>query len=322
METSKTILALISASLLLTACGEQDDTHVPSVPGLMVSTENVGNFNTQLLASDIDGNGRHRIVIGKITVAPAHAQDDADLDDESKIALMGGGIFSPDGKRMILGGLMDSERSQLIVLDADGRNARTAGTPGGGFGCAVVWSPDMTRIAYCHSDYGASNPRVAITDLRTDEVTEPGWNGMCPAIRWDLASSGFYCAGYDAGTDSSSLSHFSIATRQINVVQSNVPGEIEDISEDADFALIVRKPATGGRALVRRRFSTGEERLIFQSPDDNIGGRFVRPPDQFIAYAHIAGDSGPHYVHIGASAIAFTKMQVPAGTYVGDFYPE
>ncbi len=73
--------------------------------------------------------------------------------------------WSPDGRKIAFGRLEPGERSEIVVMNADGSGKRTLADGGG-----PVWSPDGRKIAFMKALPGAPDERVSRSSVRFHEI--------------------------------------------------------------------------------------------------------------------------------------------------------
>lgn len=126
----------------------------------------VSNEDYKLYTQNLDGSNRKRIYIRDVeeTITPiiwGKVNDETIMNRSSP-------RWSPDGTRIALVVDVATDQSQLIVMDADGRNAKTA-SPDPQMVGGPDWSPDGTKIAYTMAiSFFGTFTEIFITDLETD----------------------------------------------------------------------------------------------------------------------------------------------------------
>jgi TolB protein len=114
----------------------------------------------------MDGSNRKRIYIGDVeeTITPIIW---GNVSDET-IMNISSPRWSPDGTRIALVVDVAMDQSQLIVMDANGGNSKTA-SPDPQMVSGPDWSPDGTKIVYTMStSVFGTFMEVFVTDLETD----------------------------------------------------------------------------------------------------------------------------------------------------------
>ncbi len=172
------VRALITISitvLLLTSCNKNSvnpDTNSGCVNNPVTSDTSDGkvvfisNEDYKLYTQKLDGSNRERIYIRDVeeTITPiiwGNVNDETIMNRSSP-------RWSPDGTRIALVVDVAMDQSQLIVMDADGGNAKTA-SPDPQMVFEPDWSPDGARIAYAMStSFWGTFTEIFITDLETD----------------------------------------------------------------------------------------------------------------------------------------------------------
>lgn len=128
----------------------------------------VSNEDSKLYTQNLDGSNRKRIHIQNVeeTITPiiwGNINDETIMNRHSP-------RWSLDGKRIALVVDVATDQSQLIVMDTDGSNAKTASPDPQMVDCPD-WSPDGTKITYIMStSYWFTFTEVFVTDLTIDSV--------------------------------------------------------------------------------------------------------------------------------------------------------
>ncbi len=133
----------------------------------------VSKSDGKLYTQNLDGTDRKRIhIMGvKETITPIEI---GNINDKT-ILNISEPRWSPSGTKfaLVVGVAMD--QSQLIVMYADGRNAKTA-SPDPQMVGSPDWSPDGTKIAYTMStSYFGTFTEIFITDLEADTWKRLTW---------------------------------------------------------------------------------------------------------------------------------------------------
>lgn len=210
-----------------------------------------------------DGNGANRQRIHFDGAADSIPGNGAGLDVvDGEILALGPLRWSPDGRRLAVVVTLAFERSEVVVVDADGSNATVASVNTQIILSRPDWSPDGTRLAYAMSTLPlASGADVFQTDLTTSTVTRvtDGANVGGPggelryasdgeAVLWSKATSG----GDDPLADpKSAVKRIALGTGVITDVASSLEGEVQGLFRDGTRALVARNESldAGGRTV-------------------------------------------------------------------------
>lgn len=162
IHSLRALTTLFTAILLLASCNKNPvDSDTSSGKVVFVSSDD-GKLYTQ----NLDGSNRKHIYIRDVeeTITPILL---GNVNDET-IMNRSSPRWNPDGTRIALVVDVATDQSQLIVMDADGRNAKTA-SPDPQMVFEPDWSPDGTKIAYTMSiSFYGTFREIFITDLETD----------------------------------------------------------------------------------------------------------------------------------------------------------
>lgn len=158
---TKIIIILSLLVLLFISCNNPLDSSTGNGKVVFVSNEDY-----KLYTQNLDGSNRKRIHIQNVeeTITPILL---GNINDET-IMNRSDPRWSPDGTRIALVVDVAMDQSQLIVMDADGGNAKTA-SPDPQMVWCPDWSPDGTKIAYAlATSLWGTMTEIVITDLETD----------------------------------------------------------------------------------------------------------------------------------------------------------
>jgi hypothetical protein len=272
------------AALALAACADAP-TAAPALPAALeargaalrrdrlATIEIEGRFPA-LYFQNADGSGRFRVHFAHVRdrIAGNHPAELLPVRDETIMAL-GPAKWSPDGRQLAIVVTLGFDQSQVVVMNADGHNMRTASPNGQIILGDVDWSPDSRRIAYTMStEPNAGHVDLFATDLVKDEVrrlTTKGLFSVWDEYRWDASGSGLHFTEFEGWTadGTSRLSRVNHVTLAGELTGSalQIAGDPQGLARDGSWALVTRWPKEGDgsvRELARVRVGGGEETAL------------------------------------------------------------
>ena len=215
----------------------------------LATIEHEGFFPALYLQKGADEKGRVRVSFANVhdPIDGNHPLDLLPVDDAHILAL-GPAKWSPDGQQLAIVVTLAYDQSQVVVMNADGRNIRTASPNSQIVLGDVDWSPDSRRIAYVMSTLPhAGGVDLFVTDLVRDEVvrvTHDGRFSVFDEYRFDAAGTGLRLTQYEGRTEDevnrvSRVYHASL-DGTLTGVPAKVTGNPQGISRDGEWALVIR----------------------------------------------------------------------------------
>lgn len=293
LSTLRAAPALSLVVLALAACGDGTG------PGRSSTSDPVANkvavvelegARPALYIQKGDGSSRVRIHFdGAVDHIPDQSPYIPRLEDDHILAL-GPVRWSPDGSRLAVVVTLAYDQSMVVVIDADGTDARVASLNAQRIMTNVDWSLDGKHLVYGMSTRAhARGVDVFVTDLEHDRVRRitAGYElGLGAAVRFDQSGGGIYLVRWTGEQGAplfnvlSRVDHIRLADGVSTQIVRDVVGEIFDVSHDGTTALAIRHvgPIQLGdydKALVRLRLGTGMEQVL-------VGGGKLQ-------YARLAG---------------------------------
>ena len=283
-SATRSVVAALGAGLLLAACGD-DPATAPAAPVKPSGAVIVGALKNDRLAT-VEWEGRFPALylqdVGskeRVRVAFTNVHDKIDgnyppemlpVRDETIIA-MSNPKWSPDGQQLAVVVSVAFDQSQVIVMNADGRQLRTESVNGQIIMGDVDWSPDSRKIAYAMSTQNhGRGVDLFVTDLVTDKVqriTTDGRLGAYDQYRWDPSSTGLWYTQWESWADDgwnriARVYHASLDGR-VEGVPFKAIGDLQAISRDGRWGLTVRYGKGGRQEFVRLPLSRDvEERVL------------------------------------------------------------
>lgn len=220
------------------------------------------NGRPALYVQDADGGGRTRIHFAGAREMPGNPDLLPPLTDENVLAL-GPLAWSPDGARLAVVVTLAYDESELVVVSADGSDARVASLNTQIIMTAPDWSPDGTRLAYGMSTLPrAEGVQLFVTDLGAEtwrQVTSADPVGSAGTnVRWSADGEALYLWRTIGQTDGAShdwvsrISKVDAATGVATVLVDSVAGIVQHVARGGTWALLIRNvDQPSGQDLVR-----------------------------------------------------------------------
>jgi WD40-like Beta Propeller Repeat len=274
-------VALVAPAILtLAACGEDPATAPVAPRGAVVASalkgdrlatvEWEGRFPA-LYLQDVGGKERMRVRFENV-----HDKIDGNYPAEmlpvtdDRIIAMSNPKWSPDGQQLAVVVAVAFDQSQVIVMNADGRQLRTESINGQIIMGDVDWSPDSRRIAYAMSTLNhARGVDLFVTDLVTEKVqriTTEGRFGAYDQYRWDPTGTGLWYTQWEGWADDgwnriARVYHATLGG-QVDGLPFKAVGDFQAISRDGRWGLTVRYTRDGRQEFVRHPLARDVEEQV------------------------------------------------------------
>jgi hypothetical protein len=306
---------LASAVLTLAACGE--DPTAPTATGprgaviasalredKLATVEWEGRFPA-LYIQNGDGSGRFRVHFTNVhdKIEGNWPAEMLPVSDDHIIA-MGRPTWSPDGQQLAIVVSVAFDQSQVIVMNADGRQLRTESLNGQYIMGDVDWSPDSRRIAYSMATQGhARFVDLFITDLvmeKVQRITKEGRFGVYDQYRWDANGTGLWFTQFDSWSEDgwnriARVHHWS-PSGQVDVLEEKAFGDLQALSRDGSFGLSVRYTKEGQQEFVRQPLQKGGEELVLARGEFRYAQLLEGDAEAILAWYDARG-AGSYSVH-------------------------
>ena len=281
----RTRVALASAALFsLAGCSDDDKILGPIPDGgepQTVALVELDGTRPAFYIQRTDGTGRTRIhfngavdeVAGNSPLVPA-------LTDANILALRSV-KWSPDGTRIAFVASTAFDQAEVVIMKADGTDARVVTTNYAYIVGDVEWSPDGTRVAYIM----ATQPSLRGLELFVSDVagggaprvtrvtTNSGYRGLGGTIRFASTGTAVWISqvtgeqGAPLFESIGAVQRVELSTGAITPVLQDIAGEVQAVSHTGAWALVIRhKSLTNGvydNQLVRVPLvGTGPEQLV------------------------------------------------------------
>ena len=279
-------VALAAAALALAACNDAPVAPTPpltiaasvgAVEGLhggrLATIEFQGRFPA-LFIQQPDGSDRFRVRFENVRdrIEGNYPPDLLPVRDETILAL-GPAKWSPDGQQLAIVVSLGFDQSQVVVMNADGRNMRTVSPNGQIIMGDIDWAPDSRAIAYAMStNFHGAFADIFTTDLVKDEVrriTDRGLVTVFTEYRWDPTGRRIWFTDFEGWTDDgiNRVYRLSHADLDGGLTQTDrfIVGDPQGLARDGSWALALRWPRKTDyttREFVRLPLDGGEETIL------------------------------------------------------------
>ena len=247
------------AILLSAACSDDELTAPNDLEPTTVAMVELEGTKPALYIQNAQGTQRIRIhFTGAIDEVPGNSPLVPPLTDENILALRSV-KWSPDGTRIAFVASTAYDQAEVVVMKADGSDARIV-SPNYAYVLGDVdWSPDGSRVAYIM----ATQPSLRGLDLFVSDVvgaprvtritTNSGYQGLGGTIRFG-ANGTFVWISQVTGEGGAPLFESVGAVRRVDLangtitsVLENIVGEVQAVAHSGAYALVLRhKSLTSG----------------------------------------------------------------------------
>jgi dipeptidyl aminopeptidase/acylaminoacyl peptidase len=253
-------LAAAAALSLVAGLGGCDDGPIGPSPETtrIAQVEQVGARPALYIMRE-DGTGRAQVHFdGAADDISGNMGDDILPVRDDRILAMGPVKWSPDGERLAIVVTLAFDQSQIVIVDRDGGNARTASVNSQIIMSDIAWSPDGKHIAYLMSTLPRALGRdLFVTDLEENRVRRitNGANYGIVALAWNgsdilLAES----TGEQGGEVSNTVSRIlriDAATGATTVLASDIVGTVRGVAPGGGWFIVLRNRERAGSDYLR-----------------------------------------------------------------------
>ena len=286
---------LVGALSSLAACGDQQPlapaaggearlAGMPNAAGDRVAVVETGaDGQPELYVQAPDGSGRRRIRFPRVVDEVAGNSPLVEYNDRT-IRSIGPLRWSPDGQSLAAVVGVGLDQSAVVVVGADGRNARVVSNNGQIIMSNVDWSPDGRFVAYGMSTLGARQVDVFVSDVQAASYTRltVGENLMVPAVRFSQDGSRVFFSRYAGSSFDGVVANpvhdvaaVGVAGGAPVVVASKLLGQVDGISRVGTTTLLSRAvvlaDGTEGRSVVLADAAAATESAVTAGGDVRFG---------------------------------------------------
>ena len=266
MRRMNTWAASAMALLVVGGCGE--DTTGPDAgnDAMNVAVALYEADRPVLYIQNTNGTTRTRVHFeGAVDEIEGNVPDLLPVTD-AQLKAIGPMEWSPDGTRLAVVVTLAHDQSQVVVMDRDGGNMRTASPNTQIILSDVAWSADGRSIAYTMSTRPqAQAVDVFTTDLTTNRVTrltntaDYGRPGV--TLAWSADNAAVFVSRVAGTTGSGSLEEdvsridrIAVADGATTTHAADLAGPVQAIGANGAFALTLRKSGFDGAEVQRRLY--------------------------------------------------------------------
>ena len=313
-------LVVAVAVIPFAACADDEITAPNSADAANVAFVELEGARPAFYVQNASGTQRTRIhFTGAIDEVPGNSPLVPPLTDANILAIRSV-KWSPDGSRIAFVASTAHDQAEVVVMKADGSDARIVSPNYAYVVGDVDWSPDGTRVAYIM----ATLPSLRGLDVFVSDVVGParvtrittnsGYKGLGGTIRFASTGTSLWISqitgegGAPLFESIGAVRRVDLATGAITPVLENIVGEVQAVSHSGGYALVMRhKSLTNGvydNQLVRVPLGAGAEQVLID------GGR--------LDYARLTtDDSRVLLLRAGSIFSTFTPSGGPEKTLRG-----
>lgn len=250
------ILAIAAILAALAACSNSDSGTGPITPdnaeSPAIALVELEGSRPAFYLQNPDGSSRTRVRFsGAVDEVPGNSPLVPALTDANILSLRSV-KWSPDGSRIAFVATVAFDQAEVVVMDADGTDARIV-SPNYSYVLGDVdWSPDGTKIAYVM----ATLPNLGGLELFVSDVSGPprvtrvttnsGYKGLGGTIRFASNGSAVWITqvtgdrGAPLFENIGAVRRVDLSTGAITPVLDNISGEVQAVSRAGAWALVIR----------------------------------------------------------------------------------
>lgn len=198
-----------------------------------------------------------RAFTGAVDEVPGNSPLVPNLTDANILAIRSV-KWSPDGTRIAFVASVATDQAEVVVMKADGTDARIVSVNYMYVVGDVDWSPDGTRLAYVMSTL----PSLRGLDVFVSDVvgaarvtritTNSGYQGLGGTVRFASNGTSVWISqvtgegGAPLFEKTSAVSVVDLATGRITPVKTEVVGEVQAVAHNGAWGLVVRHKSISG----------------------------------------------------------------------------
>ena len=272
--------ALVVAALVVSsACADDEVTGPGAVAPNSVAFVELEGTRPAFYIQNADGTSRTRIHFnGAGDQVPDNSPLVPTLTDANILALRSA-KWSPDGARIAFVATVAADQAEVIVMNADGTGARVV-SPNYAYVLGDVdWSADGTRLTYVMATRpGLGGLEVFVSELSTiprvtKVTTSSGYRGLGGTVRFASGGNAVWISqvtgegGAPLFQPVGAVRKVDLATGAITSVKEGIAGEVQAVSHDGGYAIVLRHKSFENNVYVDQLVrvplvGTGPEQLL------------------------------------------------------------
>lgn len=254
-----TAFAAAGMALAVGATGCDDGPAGPSTGTARIAQVEQSGVRPALYIMREDGSGRAQVHFnGAADDIPGNFGDDILPVRDDHILAMGPVRWSPDGEHLAVVVTLAFDQSQIVIIDRDGGNARTASVNSQIIMSDIAWSADGRHIAYLMSTLPRALGRdLFVTDLEDNRVrrittganygiVELAWNGSDILLAQETGEQ-----GDPAENSVSRILRIDGVTGASTVVASDIVGSVRGVAPGGGWFVLLRNRERVGNDYIR-----------------------------------------------------------------------
>jgi len=244
----------MAAALLPAIACSDDEIAGPNTPDVQtVALVELEGTRPAFYIQKSDGTGRTRIhFTGAVDEVPGNSSLVPALTDANILAIRSV-KWSPDGTRIAFVATVAADQAEVVVMKADGTDARIVSVNYAYVLGDVDWSPTGDRVAYIMATQpGLRGLELFVSDVVgtprvTKITTNSGYRGLGGTVRFGSNGTAVWISqitGEGGGPLFESVGavrRVDLATGAISSVLENIVGEVQAVAHSGAYAIVLRR---------------------------------------------------------------------------------